>query len=182
MEQYSVRYCSHSNFIDKYVKSLKKKNTMTKQLHMSNSCISNPIENGVSITIESCDVYQVDSTFRPLDNLLADEDEYHPIFLTDIDIIQSMDKRMRYKYFKSLQTTSRTRRTRRTPVSIHIISFGYFLHNRVIVMIRNSPNLSPKYPRTYQSPTPAICGLHFEKRLVRWCQPNLCYSTRCIAT
>ena len=61
---------------------------------MSNSCISNPIENGVSITIESCDVNQVDPTFRPLDNLLADEDEYHPIFLNDRDIIQSMDKRM----------------------------------------------------------------------------------------
>ena len=74
-------------FIDKYAKSLKKKNTTMQQLLMSNSSISNPIENGVSTTSESCDVNQVDPTFKPVDNLLADEDEHHPIFVSTVSCL-----------------------------------------------------------------------------------------------
>ena len=163
--------------IDEYAKSLKKKYTMMKQLHMSNSCISNPIENGVSITRESCDVNQVAQTFRPLDNLLADEDEYHPICLNDLDIIQSMDKRMRYKYFKSLQTTHLSRPLvyyKYSPYSgINSYHFIWILPAQSCDRDDSQfANLSPKYPRTYQSNTPDIYGLHFEKDLVRWCQPK----------
>ena len=44
-------------FIDTYGQNLKNKNKTMQQRHFSSSSISNPIENGIVITIESCDIH-----------------------------------------------------------------------------------------------------------------------------
>ena len=108
--------------INKYGQNLKNKNKTMQQRHFSSSSISNPIENGIVITIELCDIHEVDTTFRSLDNLISDEDEYCPIFLNDLDMIQSMDKRMRYKFFKSLEATH---------LSKPIVYFTYSLYSGI---------------------------------------------------